>query len=105
MAATSAAMQHTDRQPCQHIGWMDRLLRRLLRCRWTDPALDVGFDNTEGGLVPLDGHHQGLQHPFRREKVGDDPLGDGNRHSRHTERLRVESEVDDQFFRRARHEA
>jgi len=78
-------------------------LHRLLQGRRMDPALDVGFDDAEGGLVPLDGHHQGVQHPLRREEVGGDPLGDDNRRSRHVERLRVESEVEEQFFRRARH--
>jgi hypothetical protein len=38
-----------------------------------DPALNIGFDNAEGRFVPLDGHHQCVQHPSRR------PLSELNR--------------------------
>ena len=50
--------------------------------------------------VSLDGHRQGMQHPFGRIKVGDNPLVDWDRFCRYTERLRVRAEVDDHFLRR-----
>jgi len=49
------------------------------------------------GLV---GQRQGVQHPFGRVEVRDDPVRDGNRLRRHAERLWIEPEIDDQLLGR-----
>ena len=67
-----------------------------------DALLHVGLQHAEGLLVALDRHVQRLQHPLGREVVGDDPLLDFDRLGRHAERLRVEAEVENQLFGRAR---
>ena len=83
------------------------LPRRLLTCGLVvpaagpDPLLHVRLQHAEGGFVPLDGQAQGVQHALGRVEVRDDPLRDRNRMRRHSERLRIQAEIDDQFFRRA----
>ena len=74
----------------------------LLHEAGPDPLLDVGFQHAEGRLVPLNGHLQGMQHPLGREEVGDDPLRNHDRLGGDAKRLRIQTEVDDQLFRRAR---
>ena len=70
-----------------------------------DALLDVDFQNSERRLVALHGQLQGVQHPLGGEEVGDDPLRHGNRLAGHAERLRIQTEIDDQLFRRPRHPA
>ena len=63
--------------------------------------LHIGFQHTERLFVPLDRHVQRLQHPLGREVVDDDPLLHIDRFGRHAERLRIQAEVENEFFRRA----
>ena len=76
--------------------------RGLVPAPGADPLLHVGLQHAEGGFVPLDRQLQGVQHALRRVEVRDDPLRHRNRMRRHSERLRIQTEIDDQFFRRAR---
>ena len=66
----------------------------------SNPLLDIGFQDAEGGLVALDGKLQGVQHPLRGIEVGDDSLRDDDRLCGYSDRLGVQPEVDDQLFRR-----
>ena len=52
--------------------------------------------------MSLHRHAQSGQQPLGGEVVEDDAFGDSNRFLRHTHGLRVETEIDDQFFWRTR---
>ena len=65
--------------------------------------LHINFQRSERLFVPLDGRLQGEQHSLCRVKVGNDSVINRNRCRWKTYRLRIKSEVDDQFFGRARY--
>ena len=51
--------------------------------------------------MALDGQTEGVQHSFGGVEVRDDPLRDRDRMRGHSEGLRIQTEIDDQFLRRA----
>ena len=61
--------------------------------------LHVNFQRSEGLFVALNGRLQGKQHSLCREEIGYDSIGYGNRRRGNANRLRIETEVDDEFFR------
>ena len=71
------------------------------RMRRTDPLLDVDFQHAEGRFVTLDRHVQGGQQPLGGVVVQDDPFGNLDRLAGQRLRLGIQTEVDDQFLRRA----
>ena len=81
-----------------------RLALRLAETR-SDAFLHVGLQNAECLLVTLDCQVQSVKHPLGREEVGDDSLRDGDRLGRNPKRLRIQTEINDQFLRGAGHAA
>src|SRR5436189_191126 len=67
--------------------------------------LDVGLQDAEHRFMTLNRQRQGVQEPLRGVVVHDAALRDLDRILRHSDRLRIETEVDDQLFRRAGHAA
>ena len=66
-----------------------------------DPFLYVNFQRAKHLFVPLDGRLQSKQHSLCRIKVGNDPIRNRNRCRRNANRLRIETKIHNQFFRRA----
>ncbi len=75
----------------------------LFALRAPNPLLYVGLKNAEGGFVALDRQLQDVQQPFCSVQVGHNPLGYHDRLRRHTEWLRIDSEIDEQLLWCARH--
>lgn len=50
--------------------------------------------------MTLNGHAQSVKDALGSVEVGDNALRNGNRSGRNSNRLRVETEIDNQFFRR-----
>jgi hypothetical protein len=67
-----------------------------------DALLHVSLEHAESLFVSLDRHVQGLQHSFGGEVVDDDPLLNVDWLSWDAKGLRIQAEVEDQLFRRAR---
>ena len=57
------------------------------------PLADVGFQDAEGLLVPLDGHRQGTRQPLRGVVIQDDPLRDFDSAPGRAERLHIAPKV------------
>jgi len=77
-----------------------------LRCRLLpDTLLHINFQRAEGLLMPMNGRLKGKQHAFCCIKIGNDSVIHRNRCCGKTNRLRIETEVDNQFFGRARYAA
>src|SRR5262245_64843242 len=77
-----------------------RSLKRLPGQR-LHALLNVRLQNAEHRFMTLNRQRQRVQEPLRRVVVHDAPLRDGDRILRHSHRLRIETKVDDQLFRRA----
>jgi hypothetical protein len=90
-------------------GTRDRTVGRVTRLTgcWAaatacyDALLHIGLEDAEGLFVSLDGHVERLQHALGSEVIHHDPLLDVDRLSRDAEWLRVQAEVENQFFGRA----
>ena len=70
----------------------------LLYETWTDTFVDIRFQDAEDRLVASHRHLQCCQKSLGRVEVSDDSLLHRDRLRRDAERLRVEPEVNDQFF-------
>src|SRR5689334_21121892 len=84
-----------------------QLSSRLARLRPTTAItnhalLHVGLKHAKGLFMPLNRHVQRLEHALRGVVVDDNPLLDVDRLGRHTERLLVQSEVENKLFGRTR---
>jgi len=67
-----------------------------------ESLLNIGFQHTKDGFMALHRHLQGSEQSLGGVKIHDDPLLDVNRILRDSNRLRIQSEVDDQFLGRSR---
>ena len=64
----------------------------------TDTLGQIGLNDPKGGFVTLKGQLESLEHTFRRVVVHDDALGDRDGIGGESDRLRIETEINDQFF-------
>ena len=65
-----------------------------------DPLLHINFQRAESLFMPLNGRLQGKQHPLCGEKIGNDSVCYFDGGCGKPYRLRIESEINDQFFGR-----
>ena len=65
----------------------------------TNSLLNVNFEDAKGRLMSLNGHLQSVQHPFGGVEIRDNSLRNRNRCIRNANRLRIKTEIDDEFFR------
>ena len=63
--------------------------------------VDVNFERAKSGFMTLERHTERVVKALGSVEVDDDALVDRNRFRRDSHRLRIESEVDDEFFWRA----
>jgi hypothetical protein len=100
MCAQKTAGQSSDR-PAELLKESSAVLRGLT----FNATTNVGFQNTESLLVTLQCHRKGTEQSLGSEVVHDDPLRDRNFDFASGVRIRIESEVQNQFFRCARNSA
>jgi hypothetical protein len=92
-------------------GWLglaaDSCAARADACssRRTDSLANVGLDIAECIFVSLQGHPESGQQALRREVIHDDPLRNFDGRLSRRVRMRVEAEIENQFFGRARNAA
>ena len=98
-------MPSSVESPAPRITPTTRLLDVELGPSPNQALLDVCLQHSEGLFMPLECQLQSVEHPLGRVVIRDNPLGNHDRFAGHTDRLRIQTEIDNQFFGGAGHAA